>query len=80
MVIDMDVACWIAVRWCGGCGVVALVWCGLSVGVGVVPVGCRWCWCWVVWAGWCALFGHGEALVSGLLGPDAGACARAGVR
>lgn len=31
----MDVACWIAVRWCGGCGVVALVWCGLSVGVGV---------------------------------------------
>lgn len=61
MLIDMDVACWIAVRWCGGCGVVALVWCGLSVGVGVVPVGCRWCWCWVVWAGWCALFGHGEA-------------------
>lgn len=35
MLIDMDVACWIAVRWCGGCGVVALVWCGLSVGVGV---------------------------------------------
>lgn len=32
--IDMDVACWIVVRWCLSCGVVALVWGGLSVGVG----------------------------------------------